>query len=54
MLTRKIAYLCILIFSACAPPTIRVIDRFPNNEKKTVEWVKERGTSAIVINRVVF
>ena len=54
MLTRKIAYLCILILSACAPPAIRVIDRFPNNEKKTVEWVKERGTSAIVIKRVVF
>ena len=42
MLTRKIAYLCILILSACAPPAIRVIDRFPNNQKKTVESVKER------------
>ena len=52
MLSRKIPYLCMMIFSACAPPTIRVIDRFPNNEKKTVEWVKERGISAIVIKRV--
>ena len=43
-----------MIFSACAPPTIRVIDRFPNNEKKTVEWVKERGISAIVIKQVDF
>ena len=49
MHNRKIPYLCMIIFSACAPPTIRVIDRFPNNEKKTVEWVKERGPSARVV-----
>ena len=52
MVTRNIVYLYLLILSACAPPTVRVIDRYPNKEKKTVEWVKESGSSVIVIKRI--
>ena len=40
-----------LLFSSCAP-TLRVSDRYPNNQKKTVDVMKEEGSSYKLIKKI--
>ena len=40
-----------LLLSSCAP-TIRVSDRYPNNQEKTVDVIKEEGDSFKLIKRI--
>ena len=40
-----------LLFSSCAP-TLRVSDRYPNNQKKTVDVIKEEGSSYKLIKKI--
>ena len=42
-----------LFVISCAP-TIHIVDRYPSEQKKTIEWVKGKGSSGRIIKRIEY